>query len=92
MDQAGAGKARARVTAAGYTGRSVRARSGLSEAKTEVQGRARVYRAMAGSGTGSSVLQGATPAMVVGSGRTGRLWEQRWQNWELQGFAGRRRM
>ena len=48
MAQARAGKARARVTAAGYTGSSVRARSGLSEAKTEVQGRARVYRAMAG--------------------------------------------
>ena len=36
------------MTAAGYTGSSVRAWSGLSEAETEVQARARVYRAMAG--------------------------------------------
>ena len=41
-------RARARVTAAGYNGSSVRARSGLSEAETEVQARARVHRATAG--------------------------------------------
>ena len=48
MAQARAVKARACVTAAGYTRSSVRARSGLSEAETEVQARARVYRATAG--------------------------------------------
>ena len=48
MAQAGAVRARARVTVAGYNGSSVRARSGLSEAETEVQARARVHRATAG--------------------------------------------
>ena len=48
MAQAGAVRARARVTEAGNNGSSVRARSGLSEAETEVQARARVHRATAG--------------------------------------------
>ena len=46
--QVGAVRARARVTEAGNTGSSVRARSGLSEAETEVQARARMHRATAG--------------------------------------------
>ena len=48
MAQAGAVGAHARVTEAGYNGSSVWARSGLSEAETEVQARARVHRATAG--------------------------------------------
>ena len=36
------------MTEAGNNGSSVRARSGLSEAETEVQARARVHRATAG--------------------------------------------
>ena len=64
MAQARAVKARARVTVAGYNGSSVRARSGLSEAETKVQARARVHRAtteqrnwrlsLAGHNSGSS--------------------------------------
>ena len=48
MAQAGAVRARARVTEAGYNGSSVRARSGLSEVETEVQARAKVHKATEG--------------------------------------------
>ena len=48
MAQAGAVRAHARVTEDGYNGSSVRARSGLSEAETEVQARTRVHRATVG--------------------------------------------
>ena len=48
MAQAGAVRARARVTEAGYNGSSVRAQSGLSEVETEVQARAKVHKATEG--------------------------------------------